>query len=207
MNKAASQTIEGATRQRSWREEADMLLSLIDCLVLNHEAVYASSEFTTGKRVYDLCRQYDVRSREELKSRLGTAYEARVLSPNKEEGIRFARKLREYGHQVVLTPHPFHAAPHRTHDWTQPEYLGFWEEVIAKKCRAVYFNDAWEFSNGCVFEFCVALKQGLPLFDSQNKPLDAATGKGLISAAIQSLEAEKFPTAKLREALRELGAF
>src|SRR5713226_10728494 len=94
-----TQTIETVgARTRSWQEEAEMLLSLLDCVVLDREAVYASSEFTTGRRFYDLCRQYNVRRAEDLKRRLGDEYSNRLLTANKDEGIRFARKLRELGH-------------------------------------------------------------------------------------------------------------
>src|SRR6266478_2986519 len=67
------------SRTRSWQEEAEMLLSLLNCVVLDREAVYASSEFTTGRRFYDLCRQYHVTTAEDLKRRLADEYLKRVL--------------------------------------------------------------------------------------------------------------------------------
>lgn len=187
-------------RTRTWQEEAHMLLSLLDCLVLDREAVYASSEFTTGRRFYELCRQYNVRTKEELKKQLGKEYETRLLLPNKNEGIRFARRLREFGHNVVLTPNPFHADPKlKGQNWSQDEYLEFWNMVIRKKCHAVYFNEAWEFSNGCTFEYLVGARAGLPLFDHSNKPLEFAAAKKMIGAAIESLEKEGLSVPKLRQ--------
>ena len=196
MEKAA---VLNNTRTRTWQEEVDMLLSMIDCLVLDREAVYASSEFTTGTRFYDLCRRYGVRTGEELKKKLGKEYYSQLLLPNKEEGIRFARRVRELGSSLVLTPNPF-VAP----GWSQLEYLGFWDEVIAKKCRAVYFNQGWEFSNGCTFEYLVGLKAGIPLFDYRNEPLQPAAAKAMISTAIESLEKEGFTVPKLRKVCAEL---
>lgn len=201
----ATQALQN-TRTRTWQEEVDMLLSLIDCLVLDREAVYASSEFTTGRRFYELCRQYNVRTRKELKKRLGQEYETLLLAPNKEEGIRFARMLRDYGHDVVLTPNPFHADPLRlkAQNWSQDEYLEFWSMVIRKKCQAVYFNEGWEYSNGCTFEYLVGVRAGLPLYDHRNKSLEVATAKEMINAAIQDLVKEGFDVPQLRKVFGEL---
>src|SRR5712692_9868297 len=167
MNMAKTmQTIDTVgTRTRSWQEEVEMLLSLLNCVVLDREAVYASSEFTTGTRFYDLCRQYDVRTAEDLKRRLGGEYTTRLLAANKDEGIRFARKLRELGHNIVLTPNPFHADPlNLKRNWSQNEYLDFWKQIILKKCHAVFFNEGWEFSNGCTFEYSVSVIAGIQTY-------------------------------------------
>jgi hypothetical protein len=47
------------SRMRTWQEEAETLLSLLNCFVLEREVVFASSEFFTGKRFYDLCLNGD----------------------------------------------------------------------------------------------------------------------------------------------------
>lgn len=196
-----------SSRTRTWQDEADILLSLIDCLVLDREAVYASSEFTTGRRFYQLCRRYKVRTGEELKKRLGREYAAELLQPNKQEGIRFARRLREFGHAIVLTPNPFHADPaFKDQNWSQDEYLEFWETVIRRKCRAVYFNQGWECSNGCTFEYLIGFKAGLgdSLFDHEGKLLDLRRAREMIGAAIESLEKEGFRVAKLQKVYAEL---
>lgn len=204
-----TQTIEAvSTRARTWQEEAEMLLSLLDCVFLDREAVYASSEFTTGKRFYKLCRQYDVRSAEELRTRLGDKYVSLLLTPNKEEGIRFARELRTLGHPLVLTPNPFHADPlNLKRNWSQPEYLDFWKMVIQRKCCAVCFNQGWEFSNGCTFEYIAGLEAGAQLFDHRYKPLKPELARDTVAYAIEMLEKEGFSVPKLREALAKLTSF
>ena len=202
------QTVDNVgSGKRSWREEAEMLLSLLDCIVLDREAVYASSEFTTGRRFYDLCRQYGVRTSEDLKRRLGGEYLNRLLTPNKDEGIRFARKLRELGHTLVLTPNPFHADPlNLKRNWSQSEYLDFWNLVISRKCHAVYFNEGWQFSNGCTFEYLAGLRAGVKLFDDCGVPLELAAAINRITAAVESLESDGFSVPKLREVLGELSS-
>jgi len=183
-----------------WRKQADILLSMVDCLVLDNEAVYASSEFTTGKTFYDLCVEFNVFTSEDLKKALGTDYKMRLLDPNKEKGIRFARKLRDLGHPVVLTPNPLYVP-----SWGQPEYLSFWKEILLKKSSAVYFNEGWEYSNGCTFEYDVALNAGLRLFDHNSQQLTPPIAKGLIGKAIEGLESKRlgFDIKSLKQAYEQ----
>ena len=88
-----------------------MLLSLVNCFVPEREAVFASSEFFTGKKFYDLCLEHEVTTSEELEKELGPEYKNRLLTKNKEQGVYFARKLRELGHRIVLTPVVFDVGP------------------------------------------------------------------------------------------------
>jgi hypothetical protein len=204
-----TQTIDTVgSRARSWREEAEMLLSLLNCVVLDREAVYASSEFTTGRRFYDLCREYNVTTDEDLKRRLGDEYPSKLLAPNKEEGIRFARMLRGLGRSIVLTPNPFDADPLKLkRNWSQSEYLDFWNLVISRKCNAVYFHEGWQFSNGCTFEYFAGRKAGVQLLDHCGAPLELAAAINMIAAAIASLEGDAFSVPKLRGVLAELSSF
>jgi hypothetical protein len=203
VNISATEALENTkARTRTWQEETNMLLSMIDCLVLDREAVYASSEFTTGKRFYELCRQHNVRTKEDLKKQLGKEYETKLLLPNKEEGIGFARRIRGFGRDmVVLTPNPLFAP-----GWSQPEYLGFWEEVIQRKCHTVYFNEGWEYSNGCTFEYLVGAMRNMPLLDHIKNPLPIERAREMTRQAIASLEKEKFSVPKLREVYEKLNS-
>lgn len=188
------------TKSGTWRREADMLLSLIDGFLSYEMPVYASSEFTTGWRFYELCRKHDVKTTDELQNFLGkSGYEEKLLRPNKEEGKEFARILEQREGKKVLAPNPF-SAP----DWTQPEYLGFWEEVISQKCSAVFFNDRWEYSNGCVEEYLAGVTAGLPLFDRDGSPLDLSNARDMLDRAIRSLEKEGFNPTKLRRLHQDL---
>jgi hypothetical protein len=75
-------TENSASRVRTWQEEADILLSLLNCFVPEREAVFASSEFFTGKQFYDLCLKNEVRTSEELEKKLGPEYK-NGLGPSK----------------------------------------------------------------------------------------------------------------------------
>jgi hypothetical protein len=189
------------TRSRSYQDEVKTLLSMTDGFVLtDREAIYASSELTSGRRFYELCRQYKVRTKEQLKEVLGgDGYRIKLLLPNEKHAIEFAREVRERNHDVVLTPNTLFVQ-----DWTQPEYLGFWETVIRTKCRAVVFNDGWEFSNGCTFEYLVGHEEKMPLFDRAGNPIAVGRAKQLILTAIEGLEVEGFVVPELRRVWESL---
>lgn len=174
------------TFTRSYREEADIAFSAIDCVLNGEKAVYASSELTTGRRVNSILREVGLRRSSELRPKLGEEeYRTRIWNPNVAAAMAFARKLHHTlgQDQIVITPAPF-AAP----GWNQSEYLAFWEQLIGTRIRAVYFNDGWQYSDGCTFEFLIALDRGLPTFDVEGKPLSASAGATLVESAIGRLQ-------------------
>src|ERR1700739_908833 len=201
-------TEKSASRMRTWREEADMLLSLLDCFVPERETVFASSEFFTGKRFYDLCLENEARTPEELEKKLGPEYKISVLAKNKEQGRSFARKLRELGHNIVLTPVVFNvSALNDERNWSGSEYMGFWDLIIAKKCHAIYLNEFWQFSDSCVFHYIAGLKTGKKLFDHAGNSLLLDAAKKIVLSAARRLEDYGFAIPNLQEALMVLKSF
>ena len=83
-------------------------------------------------------------------------------------------------------------------EWTQEEYLEFWEAVIRTKCKAIVFNDGWEFSNGCTFEYLVGYRNEMPLLDRAGNSIPPGRAKQMILVAIKQLEADGFAVPKLR---------
>jgi|SRR5262245_5792995 len=194
--------LDAAPHARVYRQEAEMARLAIDCVLNGEKAVYASSELTTGPRLFQLYREYGVRDLPSLKQALGEeGWLSRLWRPNVEEANAFARELRLRlpGHPLSVTPAPF-LAP----GWSQEEYLAFWESLIRSRFRAVYFSDDWEYSNGCTFEFAVAWDEGLPTFDARCDALDLPQGMALIERAARELEAEGFDASGLRLNLERL---
>jgi hypothetical protein len=187
---------------RTYREEAEMARLAIDCVLNGEKAVYASSELTTGPRLFQLFRDHGVRDLPSLKAALGPdEWLSRLWSPNVAEANAFARELRDRipGRPLTVTP-----APYTAPGWSQEEYLAFWESLIRTRFRAVCFSDDWEYSNGCTFEFAVAWDAGLPTFDARGHDLGLPAGIALIERAARELEAEGFDAAGLRLNLARL---
>jgi hypothetical protein len=195
-----------ATRRhtRTFADEERMAFSSLDCVLNGEKGVYASSELTTGRRAYELVRQHGAESVHHLRELLGEdPHRSLILDRNCEEASAFARRLRaELGAEVmVITPAPFMAP-----GWSQAEYLHFWETLIRTRVRAVYFNEAWEYSNGCTFEFAVACEAGVETFDAAGRPLPLERGIERVEAAIADLEARGLEVPRLRLHLERLQA-
>ena len=201
-------TGNSASRTRTWQEEANMLLSLLNCIVPEHEAVFGGSEFFTGKRFYDVCLENEVRTPEELENKLGLGCKSDIITKNKQQGMQFARKLRELGHKIVLTPVAFHAGSVEVGgNWSGTEYMGFWDLVIAKKCHTVYLNEFWQFSDSRVFHYIAGLKAGKKLLDHAGNFVLHDAARKMVLSAVRRLEDYGFDVPNLHEALMELKGF
>ncbi|MFL5542181.1 MAG: DUF4406 domain-containing protein [Longimicrobiaceae bacterium] len=192
--------LDGRSYSRHYHEERAMALSALDCVLNGEKGVYASSELTTGARAYRVLDGSGCRSTREL----ADPHRGSLLQANAEEASRFAARLElQLGGERVITPAPF-LAP----GWTQAEYLAFWEELIRTRVKAVYFNDRWELSNGCTFEYAVAREAGLPTFGADCRELPAAAAVRMVERAVAEVEARGYDAARLRinlERMRRAG--
>lgn len=185
---------------RTYGAEAEMALSALDCVLNGRKAAYGSSELTTGQRFWSLAREHRVSSTLELREALGEAgFQNQLWHPNVEAADDFARALERRLGRLVVTPAPFEAP-----DWSQPEYLAFWESLIRTRIDAAYFNRGWAFSNGCTFELAVSADAGLPIFDHHGQPLDLASAVAQVRAAIAEIEAAGLEPGPLRENLARI---
>ena len=192
---------------RQHQEEIDMVFSAIDCVLNDEPAIYCSSELTTGTRLYAALREHKVKTKDELKAKLGKAwFKANIFDVNVKLGKEFAQCVRNRltDKTIVITPGPFEA-PERD-NWSQQEYLFFWERLLRspERTKSACFNRNWQFSDGCTFEFAVALDAGLPTDDHDGKPLEIDKGIQLMESAIEELNADGFDSSKLRENLGRL---
>jgi hypothetical protein len=196
--------LDGRTYTRTYAEEVRQALSALDGVLNGDKAIYASSELTTGRRFYELLRAHGARDAAELHGKLGEAdYQRLLWDPNLAATNAFARALRQHHApgELVVTPGPF-SAP----GWSQQEYLAFWETLLRTRVKAAWFNDGWEYSNGCAFEFAVASDAGLPTCDVAGRALTVEAGRERLEAAARELEAAGFDASRLRQSLGWLAA-
>ncbi len=174
----------------------------MDSVLLGSKAVYASSELTSGRRAQRLQQEHNVPNHVSLRDGLGPDhYHTLLWSLNVAEAVRFAEELRTRlgGAAVVISPAPF-AAP----SWPQSAYLAFWENVIRTRITAVYFNDGWEYSTGCVFEFAISTEVGLPTFDRAARQLLVSEASQSVRHAITEMQANRLETSAIRASLDRL---
>jgi len=190
---------------RLHQEEIDMVFSGIDCVLNDEKAIYCSSELTSGSRLYDALRKNGVKTGGELKQKLGRAWwSENIFDANVKLGKEFAQCVRGSLNDktMVITPGPFFAR-----DWSQPEYLFFWETLLRTRIKSSWFARDWQLSNGCTFEFAVCCDAGVPTFDCNGKSLELNKALQLIDSAIERLKKDGFDISKLaqnRERLRLL---
>jgi hypothetical protein len=193
--------------RRLYLTEVAMAFSAMDCVLCREPAIYASTELTTGVRLYDALRKAGVKTAAELREKMGRDwYTTHVWDANVAAAMAFADDVRR-AHDCrtqVITPAPF-TAP----EWTQSEYLAFWETLLRdhRRVNGVWFNRNWQFSNGCTFEFAVACDARLSTCDHEGQTLDQDAAIDLIREAIDVLRRDGFDTQSLRDNLeRVVGA-
>ena len=185
-----------------WDEEANVLLEFLECLAFDRQLVLASSPFLASRRFYDLCLQYEVRTAADLKNLLGDKYTSELLAKNKQEAVLFARQVQTPAHPFVVNPAAF-----TVKNWIHQHYRDFWNQVISRKCRTIYFNQNWQFSNSCANAYLSGLRVGAKHFTHTGNSLDLDAAKKLLRGAIANLEDLGFDVANLQTVFAEIRSF
>lgn len=168
---------------------ANMCLNIFDCVLSPSSAVYLSTPVTTGERFY---RWVKGGGAPHAPSRT-------IISDNTEFANTTAEHLRKITNKGVINPAAFYQE-----SWTQQMYLSFWVDVITRFASEVWFNDGWEFSNGCTYEFCAAFEAGIPCFSLDGQRIEPAHAIELISVAIKKMSLVYMNTASLESTLSTL---
>jgi hypothetical protein len=95
------------------------------------------------------------------------------------------------------------AVPHIS-GWTQDDWLGFWEQVIATYAAEIVFIDGWEFSYGCAHEFWFAQSRQIRTCDERERRVSIADGMALIRAAVEILSRTGVSVSRLERVLGAL---
>jgi len=185
-------------------DEIRMVMSAFDCLLPDDAGIYCSSDITTGKRFYyEVLKPRDVRSEEELKKKLGPEgfkeLQTALIQSNVARGLEFTEKLRERGLVNVVSPGPFFAR-----GFDQQHYLYLWEWFLIKKVYEARFNNDWQYSNGCTFEYVIAVKKGIPRLDHEGNNLSLTQAIEKVSTAVTELKGNGFLIEKLERNLELL---
>jgi hypothetical protein len=159
------------------------LFTAMECLLNGENAIYCSSELTSGLRAFNEMRKQRVKTSAELKDKLGSEWFPKIFGPNIELANKFAESVRraEDGKMLVITP-----APLKVEDWGQPEYNGFWTELLhSKRIESVRFNEDWQYSNGCTTEFVEAHAAEIHTLDVKREIITLDAAIELIIVAIK----------------------
>ena len=147
---------------------------------------YASSPTSTGRRLYSYFKKYGATSVKELEKKTKrNFFRESVMNENIKEGELFGKYLQKKGFNRVIVPGIFFAE-----GWTQEHYISLWERVIVDCSDEVIFNKYWEYSDGCVQEFWIGLREGktLRFRESLNKEVNIKAALKLIREAINHVD-------------------
>ena len=169
----------------------------MDCILSGDgkDAIYCSTELTTGKSAYKAMLDNNVHTIDELDD-VDKKIFKRVKEGNKQAAAVFASKVRAEHKDGTMIINP---APLERPGWEQNEYYAFWDELIRTRVKQIRFNDEWEFSNGCTYELAVALDEDIPILDSKGDSLAPKNAITAIEDALQWLHHQGFD-----EALKKL---
>jgi hypothetical protein len=200
----------------------DMVLSAYRSI--RSPVAYVSTPITSGRLLYDVLEKEGVRSIAEL-NREQVLHE--IVKPNIARGISLADKLRERSKLPPLAPGVFEG---RDFKWTQQDYMSLWVRVIEELAGEVHMTEGWQFSDGAVEEFTLAMHmrygflpnldfkraqslskeeyrrvRSMQIYDHTGAPMMIDCGTGMINDAIDELIEKGFGCTRMILALRELG--
>lgn len=186
-------------------EQQAIILSMADCFTRDEKAVYCSSELTTGIRLYTACLDNGTTDRYTLADKLSKEWlRDKVFKVNEAEANKFASTIQQKCQRTTISPAALFVP-----EWGQHDYLSFWDTLIKTRIREVHFNENWQYSNGCTFEYAAATQAGLPTFDKDGLTLAPGQARQLIRQAMDWLSTRGIDTRKLEEhrnAITESGA-
>jgi len=148
---------------------------------------YVSVPITTGYRGLVLMRELGA-TKDELRTLYPGQYTERVIGPNEREAQKFANMVRKSGKGgLVINPGDLYVP-----DWTQRDYMIFWEETIRSFGMEVVLAPGWEYSAGARYEATVSLQSMLKVSDLRGRELSPADLQRIDERARVKLASEGF---------------
>lgn len=186
--------------QTSRSAEIDAHIELLRGVFANRNAVYVSAPITSGRRFLEWYST--LRGLRNSNEDYQNEHFRQVVAPNRSAATVLVKRVRDINSGPVIDP----TAVHHIEGWTQGDYRTAWARVIEEFVRTVVFANGWEFSNGCSYEFLIAVKTGVEAVDEALRPIDLPTGMSLISRAASELSSRGLAVEFLRGVLEDLAS-
>ena len=180
MTTDTSERVIGLTCQ----QVADVALSTIRATIGTERYQYLSGPITGGLR---LLKWHQTVGRSLSEIAYKPAREIAVIHPNIAD-LKAAAELERCAGRPCIEPGSFEA---NCAQWTQQDFLNFWERVIETHAATIRFVDGWQFSAGCAFEYICALQCQRPTVNSLGQDLTKAAALKLLDGALADLR-ERF---------------
>lgn len=159
-------------------------------------AIFISGSISSGKRFLEwyLNKGKHISEKEIYKAER----HKEVIEHNQLHISNLANKVRK-NNVIVIEPSTLEM-PH----WGMHEYLYFWKEVIIRHAKTIVFSNNWEYSDGCNYEFYLALLHNLEMRDENGNNIAIRNSILEIKKAIQEHEEAGLDVSFKRKALAEI---
>ena len=160
------------------KEDIDKLIQLSSAILNSKKATYISTPISSGKlfnNFFSSVKDLGI-SEEEYKER---HYKEIICVNHNNAEILRQKLLSENPDVVVINPGGIFYK-----SWKQEDYLEFWKDFITKFVNKIIFVDEWQYSNGCVFEYSLAVDLKIPCYDANKNKIDYEQGIKLIEQVI-----------------------
>lgn len=165
------------------------------------QASYVSAPITTGWKFIEWYRATgrDLKGSDAYE----TSHRIEVVKANAARAIAAIERIRaREAPTPIVEPISFCES-----EWSQADYRCFWGMVIQRHAKRAFFVDGWEASIGCVYEFSVAVRERIPIYNERHGRIQYVMARDQIRAAISAMQSLELDTNLLSKLVLEIGAF
>ncbi|MGK7950420.1 MAG: hypothetical protein AB4368_16950 [Xenococcaceae cyanobacterium] len=178
------------------------MLEVYKSVINKNGVLYCSAPITSGKRYIDWLESIgknfvDI---DRADKTYHDSHFEEVIEPNRKHAQHFIWQLRKQTEKIVIDPTALPPIP----EWKQQDWHLFWRQVIERYVSTVFLVDDWQYSNGCVHEFWIAQKNGIPTLNENQQTLNLATGIDMIAETIVKVQQRGGNTTFVEEILNNL---
>jgi len=160
---------------------------------------YFSGPITGGKSLYDAMKKHNVKRKDDLPPE---AY-GRIVDENLKRSMHLKNQLEQKAGKTFILPGEF-GSDKSGKVWSQRDYVDLSKEMIRIKATELVFENGWEYSNGSVEEFLLALRLKKQTFDQQDNPLKKEKAISLLEVAVGEIHQAEIECPKLDYLLEQL---
>ncbi len=157
---------------------------------------YKSGPITGSRSLYAAMKEHGVRRKEDLPKEV---YD-RIRRENVERSQKLEQEWIAENEGPVLLPGKLGSDD----VWSQRDYVDLSKEIMRLKATEFIFEDGWEYSNGSVEEYLLALRLKKPMFDQRENPLKKEKALELLATAVNEIHQAFLECPKLDFLLEQL---
>lgn len=195
------------TIESSSKADINLMLEVYESVVDGTDVFYCSAPITSGKRYISWLKRIEQRfvDIDNADKDCRESHLREVIEPNRLHAQQLIQRLRKQTGCIVVNPTTLPPLP----GWTQRDWYSFWGKVIERYVTTAFFINDWQYSKGCVYEFWVAQRQGIPSFDEGKHPLSLEAGINMVAEAVAVIQQQGQSTSFIEmtlDRLKELSA-